>query len=131
MQSAEGRDVPVKAKAVLIDPASMTVSWINESAAQDFSDRGGDGVCGLPAEEALPMTGAVGVPEAVRYVAETGVARHLRTGLVSTAKGSVAIVTSVYRLPDGRVLVLTENAWQAERGTTERDPLPRSGRRGR
>lgn len=114
MSSADGPDIPVKAKAVLIDPQSMTVVWINESAAQDLAGLA-DHVRGRSIEEVLPMTGAVGVPEAVRDVAATGAARHLRTGLVSTAKGGLAIATSIYRLPDGNVLVLTENAFEPRR----------------
>ena len=112
MSEADDRDVPVKAKAVLIDPQSMTVVWANEAA----SDAAPGSVTGTPPETAVdrfvPMAEALGVPEALRSVAETGVARHLRADLVSMARGSVAMVVSVYRLPDGMLLVLIENAWQ-------------------
>jgi len=114
--SAEKR-VPVKAKAVLVDPVSMTVLWMNESALEDLSDSGidADGVVGLHVTQAVPMAGLLGLEEALRAAVDTGMPQHVRTGLVSTSKGGVAIVTSVYGLPDGRLLVLTENAWQNTR----------------
>jgi hypothetical protein len=129
--SADEPNAPVKAKTVLIDPDSMTVLWMNESASQDFSDRGSDAASGIPVEQAVPMAEMMGVPEALRAVADTGVARHLRTDLVSTSKGSLAIATSIYRLPDGKLLMVTENAWQAQHGTTSESGSRRSGRRGR
>lgn len=130
MQSPDEQDIPVKAKAVLIDPQSMTVVWMNESAAQDLSD-GGLSVPGVTIEEALPLGETLGVPAALQSVAETGVVRHLRTNLVSTSKGSMTIATSVYRLPDGMVLVLTENAWQPLRSKAGADGARPQGRRHR
>ena len=129
MRSADERNDPVKAKAVLVDPQSMTVLWMNESAAQDCSDGEGDFRAGVPLDEAVPMAEALGAPEALRVVADTGIAQHLRTNLVSTSKGGLAIVTSVYRLPDGKLLMLTENAWQPGHGKTDGSASPRSGRR--
>lgn len=130
MQDAAERDTPLRAKAVLIDPASMTVAWMNASALKDLSGRE-DSVLGLPVEQAVPMAEMLGLPEALRTAAETGVAQHLRTDLVSTAKGSVEIVTSVYRLPDGKLLVLTENAWQPLHKPTGGNAPGRAGRRTR
>jgi len=121
---------PVKAKAVLVDPATWAVVWANESAAGDFSAPGAP-VAGVAADEALPMTGAVGVTEAARAVAADGETRHLRTKLVSTTKGSMEIATSIYRLADGLILVLTENAWQSGRETTPSGPSRRGARRAR
>jgi hypothetical protein len=37
----------------------------------------------------------------------------------------------MYRLPDGNVLLVTENAWQAERRKPGDDGVGRGGRRGR
>lgn len=102
---------PVRVKAVVVDPEAMTVVWMNEAAAQDFPDASGPGSVPLDRLSPLPE-----MPDALRAVAATGVARHLRTDLVSTAKGSVAVVTSIYRLPDGMLLMLTENAWQPRHG---------------
>lgn len=130
MQSPDEQDIPVKAKAVLIDPRSMTVVWMNESAAQGLSDVG-ISVPGVTIEQALPMGETLGIPEALKSVAETGVARHLRTNLVSTSQGSMAIATSLYRLPDGTVLVLTENAWQPLHSKPGADGARRQGRRHR
>ena len=110
--SRDDQAISVKAKAVLIDPASMTVAWMNESAAQGLADPHGDAAGDVPLESVVPMAESLGVPEAVRAVADTGVARHLQTKLVSTTKGSMAIVISIYRLPEGTVLLVMENAWQ-------------------
>jgi hypothetical protein len=109
-----GQGTPVRAKAVLVDPASMTVVWMNESASQSAPEAAGAAPRTL-IEQVVPMAAAMGVPEALRDVARGGIARHLRADVVSTAKGSMGLVTSVYRLPDGMLLVLTENAWQTGR----------------
>jgi len=110
--------VPVNAKAVLIDPDSMTVLWMNESALQDCPDLVSESVAGTPVDQAVPMAEILGLPQALHAVAATGVPGHLHTNLVSTAKGSMEIVSSIYRLPDGTLLLLTEHAWQAGRGRT-------------
>ena len=116
MSEAGDRDVPVKAKAVLIDPQSMTVVWANEAASEGDAGEAHGALAGHPVDRLVPMAEALGVPDALRSVADTGVARHLRADLVSMARGSVAMIVSVYRLPDGMLLVLVENAWQmAER----------------
>jgi hypothetical protein len=109
---ARDRSVPVKAKAVLIDPQSMTVAWANEAASEGDLGEAYEVLPGSSIDRLVPMAEALGVPEALRSVAETGVARHLSADLVSMARGSVAMVVSVYRLPDGMLLVLIENAWQ-------------------
>lgn len=120
--------VPVRARLALVDPESMTVVWANEAALEMLSD---DALpAGATIEQIVPMAAAMGVAEALVEVASTGVPRHFQADLVSTGRGNVAMVTSVYRLPDGSLLVATENAWQ----WTPRDPgesRPRSGRRGR
>jgi hypothetical protein len=130
LQGADDHDAPVRAKAVLIDPVAMTVVWMNESGLQDLSGEE-DSVLGLPVEQAMPMAEMLGLPAALRTVADTGVAQHLRTGLVSTVKGSVEIVTSVYRLPDGELLVVTENAWQPLQRSTGGSALRPGHRRTR
>lgn len=129
MESKDEQKPPVNAKAVLIDPATMSVAWVNDAAAQAFSSRGGSpAVSEIPVEQVVPMPGAV---EALQAVADTGVAKHLRADLISSARGSVAVVTSIYRLPDGMLLVLTENAFHVGRGGADERTPRRSGRRGR
>lgn len=112
MSEARDPDAPVKAKAVLIDPQSMTVVWANEAASEGDLGKARGALPGASIDGVVPMAEALGVPEALRTVAESGVARHLRADLVSMSRGSVAMVVSVYRLPDGMLLVLIENAWQ-------------------
>ena len=110
----DGQAGPVRTKAVLVDPESMTTIWLNESADADSSTSPGE-IVGSPLEQAMPMAATLGVLKAVREVADTGEPQHLSTDLVSTRRGSVAIATSVYLLPDRNVLVLTEQTWHAER----------------
>ena len=129
MGNADEPDIPVNAKAVLIDPASMTVVWMNESALQEVPGEDGESVRGLPVAQAVPMAELLGVPEALRRVSDTGVVQHLHTNLVSTAKGIMEIVSSVYPLPDGKLLLLTEHAWQAKHGTTDASESRRPRRR--
>lgn len=128
MRSVDETNPPVKTRATLIDPNSMRVLWMNESASEALSDRGSDPALGARIDQVAPMAEALGVPEALRAVADTGVARHLQTDLVSTARGSVTIAISIYRLPDGKLLVLTENSWHAGLGKT-RSASRHSGRR--
>lgn len=108
MSESSHADAAVRAKAALVDPATMTVLWSNEPAEQ-----------GAPArtlEQVIPLAESMGVLDAVGSVAASGAPRHLRTSLVSTGRGDMEIATSVYRLPDGTVLVLSENAWQPRDG---------------
>ena len=120
MHDKDERHTSVTVQAALIDSATMTVLWMNESAAQAVADRGGTAEPGMPVEGVLPMSEELGVPRALRAAADTGVAQHLRANVVSMARRSVALVVSVYRLPDGTLLMLTEHAWQAGHGRAER-----------
>ncbi len=122
---------PVSAKAVMIDPESMTVLWMNDAAAQDFSAEGPDAALGVPVEQAVPLAGMLGVPDALREAACTGEPQHVQADLVSTSRGSVTISGSVYRLPHGKLLLLMEHGWQmGARNDGEISPR-RGGRRKR
>lgn len=129
VNSADEQHTPVNAKAALIDPGSMTVLWMNESASQIFSDRDSGALPGVPIEQVIPMAKTLGVPEALRAVANTGVAQHLQVNVVSTSKGSMAIVASIYRLPDGKLLMLMDHDWHARRRTMGGGASRRSGGR--
>jgi hypothetical protein len=128
--SADEGDTPVKAKAALIDPESMAVLWANEPPPSAGSDAAAESRSGTTIDDVVPMADSLGVPEALREVAVTGVARHLRVDVVSKTTGSIAQVVSIYRLPDGKLLVLSENAWVMGRGGTPGSPR-RPGRRAR
>ncbi|MGB4592910.1 MAG: hypothetical protein WBI63_03935 [Coriobacteriia bacterium] len=109
MPDADEQMTAAKAKAYLVDPASMLVLWMNESASDGLPDAGASEVA---LDEAFPIGATLGLSEAVAFVAGTGTARHLQTDLVSTSLGTMRIVVSVYRVPDGSILVLSENAWE-------------------
>lgn len=118
---------PVRAKAALIDPASMRVVWVNESAAEALEDRASGPVTGMDIDQLIPMAESLGVPEALRVASATGTPQHLRADVISMTRGNLSIVASVYRLPDGMLLLLSEHAWHMER-PAEGTGAPRRGR---
>jgi hypothetical protein len=122
---------PVSAKAVMIDPESMTVVWMNDAAAQDFSAEGPDAAVGVRVEQAVPLADVLGVPDALRKAADTGETQHVQADLVSTSRGSVTISGSVYRLPHGKLLLLMEHGWQLGTRKDGESSSRRGGRRKR
>lgn len=70
---------------------------------------------GVPVEYAVPLAAELGVPELITQVAGDGVPRQAHVDLVSTGKGSMVVVVAMERLPDGSVLLLTENTWRSGR----------------
>ncbi len=119
MPIANAGHVRVATQAFLVGPDTLTVEWMNEAAAAAVEDRGA-AARGSPIESALPMAAALGVAEALREVAASGVTRHLRTDVIGTARRSLALVVSIHRLPDGKLLLLAEHAVQAGRRRTAR-----------
>lgn len=99
---------PVDVKAALVDPETLTVLWLNESAAQTVRDAGHDPDTRLPLSDVVPMADALHVPEAVREASSTGTPQHMRADLVGVTQPSIAIIASLYRMPDGNVLILTD-----------------------
>jgi hypothetical protein len=125
--AANEEGTPVVAKVVLVDPASMEVTWLNESAAEDAESD----TLPLPLARAVPMAEMLGLPDALHAVAGDGMPRHLRTGLVSTHRGRMTIATSVYRLPHGSLLVVTEHGWEAAHRPAREDTSRNRARRSR
>jgi hypothetical protein len=120
VQDADEQGAPVATQAILVDPRTMTVLWANEAAWE--AAPGGDEAAapGASVERVLPMAQTLGVPEALRDVSETGIARRLHAAVVSTSRGGVSLVVSIHRLPDGTLLLLAEHAWRAGRGRASR-----------
>lgn len=98
-------DTVARAKVLLVDPATMRVLWLNDSAQADLGDKPG---AGLPIETAMPLAEKLGAPDALRSTEQDGETRRLRTSLVSTKRGRLDIVCSIYRLPSGELLVLVD-----------------------
>lgn len=114
MPGTDSRTDPVKTKAVLIDPESMKVVWMNDAAAQDVPNATPDWLAGSPLDSAVPIAEVLGAgPDLIREVATTGATRHLQTSLVSTSRGGMAVTASVYSLPNATVLLLVDSTWQA------------------
>ena len=96
------RESANRAKALLVDPASLEVVWASWAGVEP----------GSHVSSTLPMAEEMGVVEAVQSVAATGIATSRSADMIPTRRGSMALVVSFHRLPDGAVLVLMENAWQ-------------------
>jgi hypothetical protein len=106
---------PVKAKAFLVDPGTLDVLWMNEAASLEAGAGAGHQEGGIPLEEAFPISKDMGLLEELPAVAESGRPRHLETNLISSKKGDMTVVASAYRLPDGKVLILSDLAWHGKR----------------
>lgn len=102
---------PVRAKAFLVDARSMRVTWMNDAALEGLVGYAWDPAAGATVEAVVPMAQALDVADALADSAATGSPRHLRTDVIATGKGSMALLVSVYPLPDGTLLVLAENSW--------------------
>jgi hypothetical protein len=103
----------VRTKAVLVAADASTVVWCNDAATQGLEDRQGASE-GVLLEEIVPMAEELGLPGLLREVSATGESQNLKFDLVSTTRGSVTTVMSIDRLPDGTLLLLVENSWQAK-----------------
>jgi EAL domain-containing protein (putative c-di-GMP-specific phosphodiesterase class I) len=118
-QDPDRQTAPVKAQALLIDPATLEVLWASASESP------------VPLEHVVPTAEAMGLREALRAVAATGAPRHLSADVVSMARKSVALVVSIHRLPDGTLMLLVEHALHAEHGPRRESASGwRSGRPG-
>lgn len=109
-------DTPVRTKAVLVDPVSMRISWMNESASVGFPDELLSDEA-IPVDQIVPRLGDTPVSDFLQAVADSGTPTHLRGDVVTTGRGSLSMVTSVYPMPDGHLLVLTENTWLLDKDT--------------
>ena len=119
MERTTPDDATARTRAVLVDPTTMIVTWLNDAAAQTPAGLGGDVGPGVPVERVVPMVEGLGVAEAIREVATTGSSRTLRADLISGPRGSVALVIAIHRIPSGEVLILIENAYVVERSERE------------
>ncbi|MHB1017817.1 MAG: PAS domain-containing protein [Coriobacteriia bacterium] len=111
MEAIEGRDAPVKTKAIMVDPETMVILWANEAAAESPSVESA-GVVGSAVERVVPLAGQLGVVAAIGRVAATGEPYHVHADLIPTRRGSMVLAVSMYRLPEGTVLVLAQNEWE-------------------
>ena len=71
MEAEQDRGRAVKTKAVVVEPASMTVVWMNESALRDFPDKDSTSVSEIPAEQSVPTSDPRELGAALRAAAET------------------------------------------------------------
>lgn len=111
MGVSEGRDTPVKTKAIVVDPKTMAVLWANEAAAESPS-AGTAAVIGSSVERVVPLAEQLGIVTAIEQVSASGEPYHVHADVIPTRRGSMVLAISVYRLPEGAVLVLIENAWE-------------------
>ncbi|MBF4509697.1 MAG: hypothetical protein ISP10_04340 [Aeromicrobium sp.] len=128
VDGGDGRSGPARVKALLVDPVEMRVVWMNDAATQALRARGIAPAVPLPVETAMSVTEAPEVHAVLERVAATGASLDVRVDVVSTRRGSMEVVVSADRLPDGTVLVLVENAWRFGRRGASRPPGHENGR---
>ncbi|MHB1136644.1 MAG: hypothetical protein ACYCXR_09665 [Coriobacteriia bacterium] len=129
MGASEGSDAPVKTKAIVVDPETMAVLWANE-AAEASPSVGSVEVVGSPVERVIPLARELGIVPAIERVGATGKSYHVHADVIPTRRGSMVLAISAYRLPEGAVLVLVENAWEhAARTDSGTPPRPARGQR--
>lgn len=111
MSAAGDTPRPVEARALLVDPVSLVVVWMNEAAAAALPDPTQAPAAGVSISSVVPAAERLRIADVVREVALSGEPRHVETDLVASAKGSLTIAISVYRIPSGQVLVIMDNAF--------------------
>lgn len=109
----------VNASAAIVEPDTLALVWSSEPLPEDA---GAQPTLG----DAMPLAEQIGAAAAIADALADGEPRHLATDVVSTNRGSMALVVSVYPLPDGRALLLSENTWRSGRKTPyDEDAEPR------
>jgi hypothetical protein len=93
---------------LLVDASSLTVLWANDNVESRVAERAGDTAVGKQVSAVIPFGDALGVPDRLREVAETGEMRELHTAGFSVAGEATSTVASIYRLPSGEILVASE-----------------------
>lgn len=93
---------------LLVDPSSLTVLWANDNVENRVAERAGDTAVGKQISEVIPFGDALGIPQKLREVAETGETCELHTAGFSVAGDKTSTVASIYRLPSGDILVASE-----------------------
>lgn len=110
MRRADEPPRPVQARVAIVNPHTLEVAWSNDAA-----DHGRGAPQGRSLEDVVELTASLALPDAVAAVAADGEPRHRAVDLVSTSRGSVQVLASAYRLPDGNVMVVVEKSWQQGR----------------
>lgn len=95
---------------LLVDPSSLTVLWANENVEKRVAERVGDTAVGKQVSVVIPFGDALGIPDLLREVAETGETRTLHSAGFSVVGDKTSTVASIYRLPSGEILVASEYA---------------------
>jgi hypothetical protein len=143
MQDSVEKNPPANAKALLIEPGTWSVLWMNEAAYRDcpkdlrdpdassanVSKEDRCSASPLPVEKAVPMAEVLGLTEALKAAYETGVSQYIKKSVISVGAGSMDLVASVYRLPDKKLLLILENAWHAKNRAGDSLGKHQTGRR--
>ena len=93
---------------LLIDPASLTILWANDNVEKIITERGGDTAVGKQVSAVIPFGDALGIPDRLREVAETGEMRELHSIGFSVEGEGTKTTASMYRIPSGELLLASE-----------------------
>lgn len=95
---------------LLVDPSLLTVLWANDNVEKRIAERAGDTAVGKQVSAVIPFGDALGIPDRLREVAETGEMRELHSEGFSVEGDRTSTTASIYRLPSGEILVASEYA---------------------
>ena len=101
-------DQGVNTYLLLLDPTSLEVVWANENVEGVCAERKQPPAVGRNLREVVPFAEALGLPELLHRVAESGEASHLRSVGFSVECEQTTTSASMYRLPSGDLLLASE-----------------------
>jgi hypothetical protein len=93
---------------LLIDPASLTVLWANDTVEERVIERSGTPSTGRHVTDVIPFAESLGIPQRLREVAETGEPRELHSIGFSVLGEGTKTTASMYRMPSGELLLASE-----------------------
>lgn len=93
---------------LLVDPESLKILWANDNVESRVVERGGESAVGLHVGNVIPFGDALGIPDRLREVAETGKTCELHSMNFSVQGEQTKTGASIYRLPSGQLLLASE-----------------------
>ncbi len=97
---------PVPVAMAILNPPALAFQWANEYAYQMFARFTDEEIAGHPITEFLPIQSSPEIERALNNTTDTGEPAHLKGEIVGP-EGVMPIYTSIYRLPDGNLLIVS------------------------
>lgn len=97
-----------------VDPTTLKTTWANHNVEAEMSRREQPSAVGRDVSEVVYLAEEIGLIEACKRVAATGLTEHLETMSFSVQGTRSRTLGSVYLLPCGDLLVASEWVQEAE-----------------